>query len=437
MSAMKTLALALLAAALTACSLDHTLDTLVPGNAYGVVYVEHPALTAQLLGQTGDLPWASLDGGKPWAAAALPGSAPVVFLALALADKPRAWSDTEAWARSTGLTAARSGTYAVLTSGPVPEGPRFDLARVRTGDLVSVYIDVKNVLDAAAGYGFSPLVGPQAAVLVQNVAGLHVGFAPKDGGVALTVSTDLRPDAPVRPLLKTLERPSKLAEWTGMFSSGDGFRIAASLPPELFKTAGGALDDVSLQRHWNALSPLLGPGLAFSAAPGADGKWSWAAALETSDPQAVRQALKTLVAGGDLQRHFAAWSMDGDTPLIYHDMSNVVTQVTLGADNFHLAWGADRVALIGGASPPDILAAWTRPARSPAAWFGQVPSDASVAGEAQFDGLGAKVSLGVRSDDNIELSVWTDAAGLKAWEARAPQVLQGWLGGGAGSKPQP
>lgn len=435
MSAMKTLALALLAAALTACSFDRTLDGLVPANAYGVVYVEYPALTSQLLGQTGDLPWASLDGGKPWAAAVLPGSAPVVFAALALADKPRAWSETEAWARKTGLTATRAGSYAVLTSGPVPDGPRFDLARVRTGDLISVYVDVKNVLDAAAGFGVGPLMGPTAAALAQNVAGLHLGFAPKDEGVALTVWTDLRTDAPVKPLLKALERPSKLAEWTGLFPTGDGVRLAASLPPELIKAAGGQLNDPSLQARWAALAPLLGPGISVSAAPRADGTWSWAAAVETRDPQAVRQALKTLVAGGDLQKDFAAWSMDADTPLIYQDKPGAGAQVTLGADTIQLAWGADRVALAGGSSASDAVTAWKGPARTPAVWFGQVPSRAWVAADALFDGLGARMSMRVRSDGNLELSLWTDAAGLKAWEARASQNLPGWLAGAGGSKP--
>ncbi len=386
------------------------------------------------------MPWASLDGGKPWAAAALSGSPPVAFVALALADKPTAWSDTEAWARKTGLAAARAGSYAVLTSGSVPAGPRFDLARVRTGDLVSVYVDVKNVLDAASGYGITPLTGPPATLLAQNVAGLHVGFAPKDGGLALTVWTDLRADAPIKPLLKSLERPSKLSEWTGLFPSGDGLRLAASLPPELIKTAGGLLSDPSWQTRWVALAPLLGPGLAVSAAPRADGTWSWTAAIETRDPQAVRQALKTLIAGGDLQKHFAAWSMDADTPLIYQDKpdgTGVRTQVTLGAEAFQLVWGTDRVALAGGASAAEAVTAWKLPARSPAVWFGQVPSGAAVAAEASLDGLEARASLGMRSDGNLELSVWTDAAGVKAWEARAPQVLQGWLAGGAGSKPLP
>jgi hypothetical protein len=437
---MKTFALALLAAlALSACSFDRTLETLVPANAYAVVYVEHPSLTAQLLGQPpGDLPWASLDGGKPWAAAALTGSTPVAFVALALADKPGAWSDVEAWARGkTGLAAARAGSYAVLTSGPTPDGPRFDLSRVRTGDLVSVYVDVKNVLDAAAGYGASFVPAPAAAALRQNAAGLHVGFAPKDGGIAVTVSSDLRADAPIRPLLRALARSPRLADWTGLFPSGDGVRLAASLPPELITAAGNLLNDPSWNAHWAALAPLLGPGLAVSASPRADGSWGWAAAVETSDPKAVRQALKTLVAGGDLQKRFASWSIDADTPLIYQDKPDgdgIRTQVTLGAETIQLAWGDDRVALAGGAGASEALLTWKRPARSPAPWFGQVPSGAAVAGEGVMGGLGARGSVRVLSDGNLELAVWTDAAGLKAWEAQAPQALLGWLGGAGGSK---
>jgi len=436
---MKKLAPALLAAlALTACSFDRTLDTLVPGNAYGVVLVERPLLTAQVLGQTAELPWSDLDGGKPWAAAALPGSPPIIFVALALADKPAAWSNVEAWARSkAGLAAARVGTYAVLTSGPVRDGTSFDLTRVRTGDLVSVYLDVRNLLAASDQFPVLKSAGPAAPFIEQNLAGLRLGFAAKDGGVVLTVSTDLRADSPVRPVLRGVARPGGLSLWTGLFPSGDGIRLAAALPPEVIKSVGGLVNDASWNARWTALAPLLGPGLAVSAAPRADGL-SWVAAVQTSDPQAVRQALKTLVAGGDLQRHFASWSLDADTPLIYQDKpegGEIRTQVTLGAETIHLAWGENRVAIAGGPGAAEALVAWKRPAPAPVSWFGQVPAGASVAAEGAMDGLGARGSLRLLGDGNLELSLWTDAAGLKAWEARAPQVLRGWLGGGAGSTP--
>ncbi len=436
---MKKPVLALSAAlALSACTLDRTLDTLVPANAYGVVLVEQPLLTSQLLGQTAELPWADLDGGKPWAAAALPGTPPVVFVALALADKPAAWSNVEAWARGkAGLAAARSGPYAVLTSAPLPTGPSFDLARVRTGDLVSVYVDVRNVMAASDQFPILKAAGPMASSIEENLAGLRLGFRGKDGGISITLATDLRPDAPAKSVLRALPRPSGLGKWTGLFSSGDGIRAAAVVPPEAIKAAGGLLNDAGWTTRWAALAPLLGPGLAFSANPRSEGL-SWVAAVETSDPQAVRQALKTMVAGGDLQKHFASWSLDADTPLIYQDKpdgAGIRTQVTLGSETVQLAWGDDRVAIAGGPGAAEALVAWKRPAPGTVPWFAQVPSGAAVTAEGQADGLGARLALRQLADGNIELTVWTDAAGLKAWESRVPQVLQGWLAGGAGSKP--
>ena len=436
MGAMKHFALALLAVALTACSFDRTLDTLIPGSAYGVILVERPALTAQLLGQSPELPWNDLDGGKPWAAAVLPGSPPVVFAALALADKPGAWADIESWARSkAGLAAARAGSYAVLTSGPIQDPTRFDLARVRGSGLVSIYLDMRNL---AAEPELGALLKGAGPLLAQNLAGIRIGFAPKDDGVAVTATSDLLADAPARPALKSIGPQSGLASWTGRFAPGDGVKLAGALPSELIKAAGGWWKDPAWTARWAALAPLLGPGLAVSAAPGADGVWTWEAAVETSDPQAVRQALKTLVAGGDLQRNFSAWSLDADTPLIYQDKpdgTGVRTQVTLGAETAQLVWGDDRVAAAGGPGAAEVLTAWKRPAPAPVSWFGQVPAGALLVGEWSFDGLGARSALRVLADGNVELSVWTDATELKAWEARAPQVLQGWLGGAAGSKP--
>jgi hypothetical protein len=437
---MKKLALALVAASvLTACSFDRTLDALIPGSAYGVILADHPALTAQLLGQTPDLPWGDLDGGKPWAAAVLPGSPPVIFVALALADKPTAWADVEAWARSkTGLAAARSGTYAVLTSGQVQDSTRFDLSRVRHGDLISVYLNVKNLLAPSDSFSFLKTLGPAGSVIEQNLAGVHIGFGAKDGGVSVVATSDLRADAPARSALQGLGPQKSLAPWTGLFGSGDGIRLAGSFPPELVKAAGSWWKDPLWTARWNALAPLLGPGLTVAATPKADGTWSWSAAVEASDPQAVRQALKTLVAGGDLQKQFPAWSLDADTPLIYQDKPDVTgirTQVTLGTETVQLAWGDDRVALAGGAGAAETLVTWKRAAPAPVSWFGQVPSGSLLVGDWSFDGLGARSSLRLLADGNVELNVWTDAAGLKAWEARAPQVLQGWLGGGAGSKP--
>jgi len=434
---MQKLALLLASFTLVACSFDRTLDTLVPGNAYGVVLAEQPSLTARLLGETFDLPWSGLDGGKPWAAALLPGTPSAVFVALALADKPSAWSDVETWARTkAGLAASRAGSYAVLTSGPPQDTTKFDLGRVRTGELVSVYIDADNVLAAPEAASFVTSMEPAAVFVRRNLAGLRLSVGTKDGGIVVRTLTDLRAGSPAKRVLKSLTRPDGLATWTGLFPAGDGVRLAAMLPPEAIQAAGGLLNDASWSARWAALSPLLGPGLAVSAVPRPDGI-AWAAAVQTRDPQAVRQALKTLVASGDLQKHFTSWSLDADTPVIYQDKpgAELRTQITVGADTVQLAWGTDRVAAAGGTGASDALWAWKRPTRAAVSWFGQVPGGASAVAEGSFGGLGARGALRVLADGNLELSVWADDSEVKAWEAKAPQVLREWLAGAAGSAP--
>ena len=181
--------------------------------------------------------------------------------------------------------------------------------------------------------------------------------------------------------------------------------------------------------------------MAVTVTPRADGTWSWAGALESLDPQAVRQAVKTLVAGGDLQRNFPVWALDGDTPLIYQDRPDgyggVRAQLTVGPTTVHLGYGLDRVAVAAGAGAVEALRRWERDPQAPASWVREVPPDASGVAVGQVDGLGARGSVRVLSDGNLELAVWVDRPGLMAWEQRFRQAPWEWLPGLAGSTKKP
>lgn len=425
--------------ALAGCSPDRTVDTLVPRTALAVVLVENPGWVEAVYGaQVRDFPWKSLDGGKPWAAAAVPGSPPGFLLALALADKPGVWETVRTWARDRGgLEAARLGSYAVLTTpgqpAPTAYDPdsRFDLSRARVaGDPVGVYVDAANL--RALGSGPVPALPPWVA---DNLAGLKVGFSEKAGGLQVRVVTDWRPGAPAARTLRFTEEPADLGPWTGLLPRGDGVGVAGKLPAEGWAELGPLLGP-GLSARWAALAPLLGPRAAVSAVPRADGTWAWAAAVEARDPQAVRQAFKTLVAGGDLQKNFGAWALDPDTPLVYRDrpdgLGGVLASVSLGSEAFQVGYGSDRVSFAGGAGAEEAVRAWRRTSGTAAPWFGEAPAGARLVASGGFDGLGARGSLGTLADGNWELRVWVDAAGLRSWEERLPQVLVQWVSGAGG-----
>jgi hypothetical protein len=430
---------------LASCSPDHTLESLIPKNSLAVVLIDHPNLAAAVLGpSSGDLPWKQLNTDKPWAAAAVPANPPGFLIAVSLADEAAAWPAVQTWAKDRGgLEAVKLGAYAVLTS-PGLAAPtlldadqRFDLDRVRKGnDPVAVYVDVKNLLASSAvpsGWrSASPLV-PWAA---QNLAGLRIGLAAREGGLSLRLATDWISGSVPASFLKALGPPADLALWTSRISAPQSLGAAFSVS-EAARTAPSFWPgDPALTRRWAALAPLVGPRGAVSVSPRADGTWAWAAAFESPDPQAVRQAIKTLVASGDVQRHFPEWALDADTPLIYQDKPDaaggVRTQLTLGTTVVHVSYGSDRVALAGGAGAQESAAVWKRPAEAPAPWFREAPADASVVAAGAMDGLGARGAVRVLGDGNVELRLWVDAAGLKAWEERLPQAAMSWLSGPGG-----
>jgi hypothetical protein len=435
--------MAALALLLAGCSSDHTLETLIPRNSMAVLLVDQPAMVAQALGSgVADLPWKALDGNKPWGAAVLPAEPPGFLLAVALGDQSSAWATVQAWARERGgLEAVRFGTYAVLTSPGLPAPAildterRFDLARVRSGgDPVAVYVDVKNVIASAPLPPALRSAFPILPWVEKNLDGLRLGFSARDGGLEARLATDWKPGTTPALALKTVGSPADLSHWTGSLPAS-GLGMAASLPPFVLDAIGPLFRDPALARRWASLAPLIGPRLAVSVSP-RDGSWVWAAAIEARDPQAVRQALKTLVAGGDLQRHFADWALDADTPLIYQDkpdgFGGVRTQLTLGSAVVQLGYGADRVAVVGGPGAVEALGIWKKPAVASASWFREAPVEASLVASCAVDGLGARGAVKILADGNVEVRVWVDAAGLRIWEERLPQAARTWLSGPGG-----
>lgn len=427
--------------ALTSCAPDQTLETLIPRHSLAVVLVDHPSQVLPALGDPSGFPLAAVDAGKPWAGAVVPANPPGFLLALALADQPRAWDEVSHWATDRGgLVAVKVGTYAVLSSPGLPEAgvldpdARFDLTRVRAGgDPVAVYIDIHNVMQDA---DFPEAFRPMFAVLPwaeKNLSGLRLGLNAKDGGLEVRLATDWKAGSEGASAFRGWSVPSDPRNWAGLIPLDQGVGLVGSLPPVSWSALGPWMGDPALEARWASLAPLLGPRTAAAVSWGDQGV-TWVTALETQDPQAVRQALKTLVAGGDLQRNFGRWSWDPDTALIYRDtpdQGGVRTVVHVGPNEVLLTYGTDRVVVASGPQAAELMSRWKKTPASPN-WLGQAPPGASVLAAGAVDGLGAKAALRVLGDGNVEARVWVDVAGLKTWQERLPQALLGWLSGEGG-----
>ncbi len=421
------LAVALL---VSGCSQDRTWQTLIPRNALAVVLVEHPAQVTAAVGASA-LPLSALDGGKPWLLAVVPSTPPGVLLVLALDGKPTAWTSVQAWAQKTaGMASVRVGTYAILFSpglpvpGPLDPASRFNLTRLTPGVPVSAYVDVANLV---ATPSFAPAfraIPGGTGWLLDNFAGFRLDVLPRNQGLEARLTTDARPR--FSQAMKSWPAPADLASWSGLLPQTDGVGAVFHLSPALASMLGQALP-APLRHRWLAMAPLLGPRAAVAYSWGGTGAWS--GAVETHDPQAVRQALKTLVAGGELQRSFPTWSVDVDTPVIFRDQPDpaggIQTELSLGPAIVTLKYGMDRVVAASGSSA-ETLARWqAEPETAP--WFQNVPGGAAVAVHSQADGSGVQGAVRVLRDGNVEVSLWADGASLKAWEERIPVLARRWL----------
>jgi hypothetical protein len=432
----------IVALAVSGCTQDRTWQTLVPRNAVAVVLVDHPAPVAAAVGASAILPLSALDGGKPWVLAVVPSTPPGFLLALALDAKPAAWTTVQAWAqRTAGMASVRVGTYAVLSSpglpspGPLDPASRFDLTRLSHGSApVSAYIDVANLV---ATPSFAPALRgiPGGPVwLLDSFVGMRLDFLPRNQGLEVRLTTDNRPGSRFSQGMRSWPAPVELAGWSGLLPQTNSVGAVFHLSPALASVLGQALPE-PLRRRWSAMAPLLGPRAAVAYSWG-EGSGLWSGAVETRDPQAVRQALKTLVAGGELQRSFPAWSLDADTPVIYRDRPDpaggVRTELSLGPSIVHFRYGQDRVVAANGRGAVEMLAHWQEdPPVAP--WFQDVPGGAEAAVLAQADGSGLRGAVRVLKEGNVEVSVWADGPSLKAWEGRIPALARGWLGAASGT----
>ena len=433
-------------AVLVGCTPNRTLETLVPRNALAVALVDHPAyLTAALDSSADVLPLRALNSSEPWAAAALPTSPPSFFLALALAEQASAWDEVRTWAqRRGGLAATRVGIYAVLyTPGNPPPtvlepSQRFDLAKVRAGNApLAAYFDLHNLLADPDFSGAARQVSFLVPWVQKNLLGLRVDVSPRDGGLEATLTTDWTSLSPMRSLLVKWPASGDLSRWSGLLPERNGVGIVAALSPSAIQAAGLVLEDPSLRRRWAALVPLLGPRFAVALNSGENGTFSWVAAVESRDPQAIRQALKTLVAGGELQRNFPRWALDGDTPLVYQDkpdgLGGVRAQVLVGPSVVSIGYGADRVALAGGGGAADAYRTWESDPPASAPWFHEVPPGASAVIQGSLGNQQTRGAVRVLADGNLEAKFWVDGPGLRAWKERLPQLTAGWQAAPAGS----
>lgn len=417
-------AVPLAAWALVGCAPDRSLDSLVPRDALAVALVDHPGdLVRTLSPPLNGLPLESLDGERPWAAIVVPGIPPGFRLLLALGRDRDRWVRLRDWATTRGgLTVEQVGTYAVLSTPGLPAatslaaGQRFDLDRVRAGGQpINLYINLAQVwADPSVP---SELLAPLSLVpgLKDQLAGVRVGLGARDHAVVVTLTTDWRPGASWARTLGTWTG-APIGPWTSA-PVRDGVALSVSLPPQAWAAGASLVGEGALRLRWAALAPFLGPRARVSAVPRADGSWAWSAAVESKDPQAVRQGLKTLVASGDVQRQFGSWALDPDTPLIYQDkvdpVAGVATTVSLGNQKVLVGYGADRVALAGGDGALDRLRLELRPTAGPG--MGDLPSQALAAGSATVDGLAVTNTLALGSDGNLTLRLRVDQENLAQW----------------------
>jgi len=303
---------------------------------------------------------------------------------------------------------------------------------------VAVYLDFQNVLADSALTGGIHQARFVLPWVEKNLAGLRLGLSRRDGGLEVRLKTDWKSGSETQRVLLNWPVPADLSRWTELLPRSDGLGAVVQLTPQVFGAVGSLIQDPSLRRRWADLTPLIGPRLAAAVTPRADGTWTWAGALESRDPQAVRQALKTLVAGGDLQRNFPSWALDGDTPLLYRDSPDggggIRTQVDLGPVRVHLGYGTDRIVLAEG-SGTEALHPWEKSPAAPADWFREIPPGAFLVARGSMDGLEAEAAVRILRDGNLEAGVWIDGSNLKLWEERFPPVAREWLSGVEGWPP--
>jgi len=457
---------------LVSCSPD-TLGTLVPPNALAVAYVESPANVlvdgaslAKDLGQKNPslpegFPWDALDLTRPWAASVLPvgseeGSELSAFqVYLALVNPAKNFSRIRDFFATQGdFTATLVENYFILSTKGAPAaqlypaGKSFDLNRAKLSEPggVAVYIAISSVNPSVLSEVPKEALDYFPA-LQKELEGVRLGFyltsLGQVPGARLTMQTDFKKGSQDLSSLKALAGGSKLEEWSSLLDERALIGLGATLPPpsQDEEAIWAQLPDPLLSRQLKNLRSLLGPRLVFNLTGGMEASAKepqFSGVLEAKDPQAVRQAIKSLIASGALQKNFLQFAMDADTPLVYQDQPGgplgLRSRLTLGPFRVNFAWAADRVIFASGTDLKELDSLATNPkaahpwqgavppganllvSASPGAWGEALKSDAFGKPDASLTPIFG--SFKIESDGNPRFQLWWGAQGLKSvWDS--------------------
>jgi len=448
---------------LVSCSPD-TLGTLVPPNALAVAYVENPANVlvdgaslAKDLGQNNTaipegFPLDALDLTRPWAASVLPvggdegSELPAFQVYLALVNPAKNFPRVRDFFATQGdFTGTLVENYFILSTkgSPAaqlyPAGKSFDLNRAKLAEPrgVAVYISMSSV-NASVLSEVPKEALDYLPALQKELEGVRLGLyltsLEQVPGVRLTMQTDFKKGSHALSALKGLTGGSKLEEWSSLLDERALIGLGATLPPpsQDEEAIWAELPDPLLSRQLKNLRSLLGPRLVFNLTGGMEASSKepkFSGVLEAKDPQAVRQAVKSLIASGALQKNFLQFAMDADTPLVYQDQPGgplgLRSRLTLGPFQVNFAWATDRVIFTSGTDLKELDSLATTP-RAAHPWQGAIPPGVNVLALASPGAWGTDLkteapvyaSFKIESDGNPRFQLWWSAQGLKSvWDS--------------------
>ncbi len=461
---------------LVSCAPEKALDSLIPSNALAVVFVEKPAGVAQeffalakALGPGApalppEFPVEVLDLNRSMAAALLPFAGAeepgVPALAFYLPIKePQAMGPVQNFASKNRLTAYQIGgpvgNWAVLATpgAPVPmplaAGKFFDLGRAHLSEEhgIAVYVNLKNLAGSSVVPDELRTVFPLLPALETELAGVLFGVyatEPDRNGAALrlTLQTDLKPAAKTFAQLKMV-KSNKLEDWALWLDDRALVALAVDFPSgtAVENDTLATVTDPLLRQHLTNVRALVGPRAVFNLTGGLEPESAgpeFAGVLEAADPHALRQALKSLVASGAVQKNFLQFALDADTPLVYQDSPGgplgLRSRLSLGPFAVNMAWGNGKAYFASGKDFAALDALVTA-GRAVTAWKGSIPAGSSVLAAAnpvawkvlpEATGGAVHASLKVENG-NARAQLWWGAENLKSVQRQAEQLLPALL----------
>ena|GEM_PF-3134389 len=424
-----------------------SLESLLPSNAIAVAYVRDPFLLKTVLDAPGSLwPWSSVDTSRPWGAAIVPGRPPGFVLAVALSSSPSAWSTIQDWARERGgLQVVAVGNYAVMSSpgvvwkgrtAPIIGSPFSHLKKLNQP--LSAAFDISKMGEPSDWPKAFKSIGGLVGWLKNNVSLAVVSLGTTSKGITLHLELTGTQQAPWWSSMKSWSARINSAKGTADFDPQSSTSVSLAVSSEFWRWLSSLLPDPVLSARAGDLIPLLGSRLLIQGNGDLNHGGSWALRLESTDALGLRQALRTLVASGDLQRLFPKLAWDPDTPIFYQDTVNREGSVrgilTVGRTQVLLDYGTHAVVAATGplaASYVDHLeqvtdqkAVWPRPFAQPSIALGRV----------MWSGVPVTWSLSSSRSGNPVLEVQIEASSVTALKTEAPQKLLNWLTGEGDSK---